>query len=236
MRFDVVDPGTNLCDARIRQLLYPLCEVSQPDAAETHTREFWLSTSKRLAQQLGGDLTIGPLPEGTRYRLTFAAGRSADSVSRPRHDASDVRPRSTDRACAASAETCLDCRVLLVEDNEDHQPLLSRILSKVGSHVTVAENGKVALELANVAREKGRPFDAILMDVQMPVLDGLTATRMLRSNGIATPIIAVSARAVSTDRQKCFDAGCDDFVSKPVNRGELVRLLASHVGRTAAPD
>ncbi|MEN6367489.1 MAG: response regulator [Thermoguttaceae bacterium] len=125
----------------------------------------------------------------------------------------------------------LDCRILLAEDDRDHQPLLCLMLERAGSEVTVAENGRMAVELVCEARDAGRPFELIVMDLQMPVLDGLSATRQLRADGFTSPIIALTARAVSTDRERCFAAGCDDFLSKPVNRLDLVRLLAAHLKR-----
>lgn len=131
---------------------------------------------------------------------------------------------------APSGQLC--CRVLLAEDDQDHRPLLSLMLRKSGAEVTVAENGQVAVDLARAARDASLPFDLIVMDVQMPVLDGMEATRELRAEGFALPIIALTARAVSTDRQRCFSAGCDDFLSKPVTRADLVRLLAAHLRRS----
>ena len=125
----------------------------------------------------------------------------------------------------------LDCRILLVEDDRDHQPLLSLMLRKAGSEVSVADDGQAGLDLARAARDAGAPFDLIVMDLQMPVLDGLAATRELRADGFTNPIIALTARALSTDRQRCFAAGCDDFLSKPVTRADLVRLLAAHLRR-----
>lgn len=128
----------------------------------------------------------------------------------------------------------LNCRVLLVEDDQDHQSLLMLILRKAGSEVAIAENGQVAVEMARAARDAGLPFDIIVMDVQMPVLDGPAATRKLRDEGFANPIIALTARATSTDRDRCLAAGCDDFLSKPIGRGELERLLAAHLTRFRA--
>jgi CheY-like chemotaxis protein len=125
----------------------------------------------------------------------------------------------------------LDCRILLVEDDHDHQPLLSLMLRKSGSQVAVACNGQVALDLAHAARQSGYPFDMILMDLQMPVLDGVATTKKLRAEGFTNPIIALTARAVTSDRDRCFAAGCDDFLSKPICRTDLVRPLAAHLQR-----
>jgi CheY-like chemotaxis protein len=137
-------------------------------------------------------------------------------------------------SCLSAPPGQLDCRILLAEDDRDHQPLLSLMLQKAGSEVTIAENGKVAVDLVCAARDAGHPFDIIVMDLQMPVLDGLSATRELRAEGFTNPIIALTARAVSTDRDRCFAAGCDDFLSKPVTRADLVRRLAAHLKRIRA--
>jgi CheY-like chemotaxis protein len=134
-------------------------------------------------------------------------------------------------SCLSAPPGRLDCRVLLVEDNRDHQPLLTLMLKKSGSEVTVAENGQVAVDLARAARQNGIPFDIIVMDLQMPVLDGLAATRELRAQGFTNPIVALTARAASADRDRSLAAGCDDFLSKPVTRCDLVQILSTHLRR-----
>jgi CheY-like chemotaxis protein len=136
--------------------------------------------------------------------------------------------------CLPASGDQLDCRVLLVEDDRDHQPLLSLMLRKSGSEVAIAENGRVAFDMACAAREAGAPFDIIVMDLQMPVLDGVAATRLLRAEGFTNPIIALSARAISSDRDRCLAAGCDDFLSKPVTRPRLAQMLSDHLRRFQA--
>lgn len=128
----------------------------------------------------------------------------------------------------------LDCRLLLVEDDHDHRPLLALMLRKAGANVTVAENGKLAIESVRAAHAAGKPFDIIVMDLQMPVLDGVTATRELRSGGFTNPIIALTARNIANDRDQCAAAGCNGFLSKPVTRVDLVRLLATHLKSSRA--
>ena len=128
----------------------------------------------------------------------------------------------------------LPCRILLVEDDQDHQPLLSLMLRKADADVALAENGQVAIDLASAARDANQPFEMILMDVQMPVLDGFAATRKLRAAGFDVPIIALTARPISTDREKCFAAGCSDFLAKLVTRTDLIQRLGVHLDRYRA--
>jgi CheY-like chemotaxis protein len=115
--------------------------------------------------------------------------------------------------------------VLLVEDNRINQRLASKLLEDRGYRVTLAENGQLALDALAQAR-----FAAVLMDMQMPVMDGLEATRRIRAREATeararTPIIAMTANAMQGDRERCLAAGMDDYISKPINADELFRQL-----------
>jgi CheY-like chemotaxis protein len=121
-------------------------------------------------------------------------------------------------------------RVLLAEDGPDNQVLVSTILRNAGAEVDVAPDGRVAVEKASSAMAAGTPYDAILMDMQMPEMDGYEATRQLRRSGYKSPIVALTAHAMVEDRQKCIDAGCDDYAAKPLDRPALLATLARLMG------
>ena len=120
----------------------------------------------------------------------------------------------------------LSGRVLLAEDGEDNQRLLMAFLKQAGLHVTLAVNGAEAVRSAEACNFD---FDLVLMDMQMPVMDGYLATRVLRRAGYARPIIAVTANAAAEDRAKCLAAGCSEYLSKPISRQTLLATCASQM-------
>ena len=116
--------------------------------------------------------------------------------------------------------------ILLVEDNAVNRAVATRMLEKLGHRVVAAENGRLALE--QIAKQH---FDAILMDCQMPELDGYETTRIIRNQELVTnqhmPIIAITAHAMEGDRERCLESGMDEYVTKPINRKELIDKLAA---------
>jgi two-component system CheB/CheR fusion protein len=138
-----------------------------------------------------------------------------------------------ERPESQAVEERLDCRVLIVDDQVDVRHLVQRSIRDVGGETIVAANGLQALEAVEHANRSGRPVDVILMDMQMPFMDGYQATTQLRSNGFSRPIIALTAHAMVGARQKCLDAGCNDYVCKPIDRRRLIGLIRRHVERDA---
>lgn len=116
-------------------------------------------------------------------------------------------------------------RVLLAEDGRDNQKLICAQLERAGMHVTVAENGEVAYQLVMAEACKGTPYDVVLMDMQMPVLDGYGATAKLRASGYTRPVVALTAHAMVGDRERCLGAGCTEYLTKPIDRVKLIHTI-----------
>lgn len=161
--------------------------------------------------------------------LHFLKTNSGDGPGRPGHGAPPL-PAATPSGPSSGANAALKlppgCRVLLVEDNADLQRLISLMLQLAGADVTTASDGAEALKVLSAAPAACEPFDVVLMDIQMPVMDGWEATRELRRRGYTRPIVALTAYAMFGDREICLDAGCDDYATKPIERPALIALVA----------
>jgi CheY-like chemotaxis protein len=112
--------------------------------------------------------------------------------------------------------------VLFAEDGPDNQRLIGLHLRRAGADVTLANNGRLALEAFAAANLAGEPFELLLLDMQMPELDGYATATQLRHNGATLPIIALTAHAMAGDRERCLQAGCSDYLTKPVDRARLI--------------
>jgi CheY-like chemotaxis protein len=187
-----------------------------------------LSISKRLAQMLGGDITAtSTFGSGSTFRLEIYAEIASDTVMLT-GELPTTNPTALVRPAAAAVEP-LAGRVLLAEDVAANQKLIAFLLQKWGIQVQVVDNGALAVEAAMRQRESGTPFDLILMDIQMPEMDGYTATAMLRKAGYAGQIIALTAHASADDRDRCLGAGFDGFAVKPIQKEQLYAACRDHL-------
>jgi signal transduction histidine kinase/ActR/RegA family two-component response regulator len=232
LQMAIMDTGCGIAQEHLDQLFKPF---SQTDAATCRSAQggtgLGLSISKRLAQMLGGDIRVdSQYGKGSTFTLELPTG-PLDGVLMLERPADDVRKPSGPVKPDGTEHPRLDCRVLLAEDGPDNQRLIAFVLQKAGAEVLVAQNGQAALDsvmayhFARRYDDIKRPFDLILMDMQMPVMDGYTAARRLREQGFDRPIIALTAHAMKTERKKCIDAGCDDYVTKPIDKDQLIGLV-----------
>ena len=233
VQFDVIDSGIGIAPEQLAGLFQPF---SQAD--DSMTRRFGgtglgLAISKRLVALLGGDISVrSQRGRGSTFTVRIDGGpASAAELIDGLTEAMLPRPLST----PLPENWTLPARVLLVEDGPDNQRLIAMYLRKAGAHVTIAENGRVGVEKVLQAVEIGSPFDLVLMDMQMPELDGYGATSELRRRGQSLPIIALTAHAMAGDRDKCISAGCTDYLTKPVDRALMLRTIAHYLGSTPGP-
>lgn len=184
---------------------------------------------------VGGSVCTASGPNGFRsgLRLQCPSGLCDSGGSMgPHSDQADPPAPAARRA----PQLPRSCRVLLAEDGHDNQVLIRTFLTLAGATVTVVGDGQRAVDEAAAARDAGSPFDVILMDMQMPVLDGYGATSRLRQMGYSAPIVAITAHAMAGDRERCESAGCDDYLTKPVDRAQLTAIVARLLARPPASE
>jgi len=225
LRIVVEDTGVGISPEQRAKLFEAFAQADGSLTRKHGGAGLGLALSRRLAQIMGGDLDVeSQAGKGSRFTLTM-----------PIKDATEISPAPALPSRASGNEPSLRARVLLAEDVVATQRLYSLYLRRAGADVEVAENGRVAVDMVRASMDAARPFDLVLMDMQMPVLDGYSATRELRDAGYHSPIIAVTAHALAGDREKCLAAGCDDYVTKPTDRDQLVKLCLSWLAKSIPP-
>jgi len=225
LRVDVADTGVGMNEEQVGRLFKPFTQADASTTRRFGGTGLGLSICKKLAALMGGDVTVTSEPgEGSVFSLTIDAGRvdGAPTVTEMTAAPSVKAAAPAAEAVQAGQSFPTTCRVLLVEDGVDNQRLISHHLTRAGARVTIAENGRLAVERLT-AEPDG--FDVVLMDMQMPEMDGYTATSVLRGRGCRLPIVALTAHAMAEDREKCLAAGCDDYLTKPIDRALLLKTV-----------
>lgn len=181
-----------------------------------------LVLSKKLAKALGGDLVLkSSVPgEGSCFQVTLDPGKVSERI------VGRSRIEQADDAVAARLE---NVRILLVDDSQDNQDLIQFYLQREGAIVELASNGFEAVAKVEMAEV---PFEVILMDVQMPGMDGLEATQRLRSEGHTLPIIALTAHALREEANRSLTAGCNTHLTKPITRKELIEQIVKQLQKS----
>ena len=213
LRFEVEDTGIGIDEAGLAKLFKPFSQVDASISRKYGGTGLGLTICKQIVEKLGGELgmssTVGV---GSIFWFELAVVAVGKDEVRRQAGASDKAPLPR-------------LRILLVEDNRVNQLVATRFLARLGQEVVVARDGA---EAVSIAREQ--PFDTILMDMQMPVMDGIEATRRIIAEGgvcSATPIIAMTANASDDDRRRCIEAGMAGFESKPITMERLRNVILS---------
>lgn len=220
---EVRDTGIGIDAAKLEDVFQPFVQADSSMTRRYGGTGLGLAICKNITAALDGELTVASeLGKGTTFKANIAVGdlRRVKMLS--------VAPASTTGDyvdLCPSAANLQGVRVLLADDGETNRKLIHVFLARHGAIVEAVENGEMACQLA-----LHEPFDIVLMDMQMPQMDGYAATRKLRSLGFNKPIIALTAHAMKGDREKCTYAGCSGYLSKPVNVDDLIREVQAAVG------
>ncbi len=216
LQFSVRDTGVGIAPEQAGKLFAAFSQVDDSITRKFGGTGLGLVICKQLVEMMGGRIWLedaaGP---GCLFCFTARFGVGAEKSVAP------LPP-----ALPAPAASLNNARLLLVEDNSLNQMLASELLRDHGAIVDIAANGEEAVTAVGLNR-----YDLVLMDVQMPVMDGLEATRWIRSNAhhATLPILAMTANAMESDRQQCLDAGMDDFIAKPIDIEQVLAVIGRHL-------
>jgi len=225
--FSVADSGIGIKPDQLERLFTPFSQADASMSRRFGGTGLGLSISKRLAQMLGGDISASStFGAGSDFTLEIAAGSETVMVMA---EPENTVPSSTLVRPAAAAPMTLSSRILLAEDVLANQKLIAFLLQKWGAVVQVVDNGLLAVNAALLASNAGQAFDLILMDIQMPEMDGYTATATLRRQGYTGKIIALTAHASDDDRDRCLTSGFDGFAVKPIQKDQLFAVCRAQL-------
>ncbi len=227
LEISVKDTGIGIPEDQLADIFSPFTQASEQLHEGTG---LGLDISVRMAELLNGKLSVQSTPgQGSTFTVGLDVGPMASlDMAEPSELAQTPDPSFAANNAADVELRFEGRRLLVVEDGRDNQRILRFLLEESGAEVDVAEDGKQALDCVMAAE---RSYDLILMDVQMPVMDGYEATAELRRRGFSSPIIAITAYALARDLKRCLAVGCNDFVTKPLVPGQLMNTLHRWLGR-----
>jgi signal transduction histidine kinase/CheY-like chemotaxis protein len=231
IRFEVLDTGIGMTPAQIERIFDPFSQADTSTTRRFGGTGLGLTISQRLVERMGGTIDVESRPgEGSRFGFSLPAPAIDGEPLVAALDALDEKAPAE----GGILRQQLHGRALLADDGPDNRRLIAHILERAGVHVSIAHDGQQALESVRAAEDAGTPFDVVLMDMQMPVLDGYEATRRLRALGYTRPILALTAHAMQGDRERCLRAGCDAFLTKPIRIPTLLTAVADAILRQSA--
>ncbi len=225
LTFSVIDSGIGMTPEQLARLFRPFVQADVSTTRRYGGTGLGLYLSRQLATALGGRIEVDSAPgQGSAFHLVLPLPQAcaADALMTMEGDL-HIHERA-DFAITDFSVPELAGRVLLAEDGADNQRLIGAYLKQAGLRVTVVGNGRDAIETA-----LRNDFDLVLMDVQMPVLDGVAATRTLRDAGYMRPIVALTANVMQSDVQRYRETGCDDVLAKPIERQRFYQVIAEQL-------
>jgi signal transduction histidine kinase/ActR/RegA family two-component response regulator len=218
LRVSVADTGIGIPLEAQKRLFQSFSQAETSTTRRYGGTGLGLAISKRLIELMDGEVGFESVPgQGSKFWFTAKLGLGTEMVAK------ESKPQREDPSLELNCGT-----ILVVEDNRINQKVLTHQLINLGYAIEVAENGAEAVE-----KVKSRRYDLVFMDVQMPVMDGLQATQEIRNcdeDSSSTPIVAVTANAFQSEREKCFSSGMDDYLTKPVDKDRLREVVRRWAG------
>lgn len=220
LEIEVRDSGIGIDNERIEHLFSPFIQADTSITRNYGGTGLGLAITKHLVELMGGTIKVNSkLGEGSLFTISIPL--ESRSTAAANENAGQLSDTKTYEALDNSKH------ILVVEDTKTNQMVIQLLLNRMGYNVTIANNGQHAIELI----ERNRSFDLIFMDISMPIMDGIQATRILRSQRLTTPIIALTAHSMNSDHQNCLAAGMNDIVLKPIRSKELQRISDRYLNR-----
>ena len=225
---EIHDTGIGMTAEQLGKIFDPFVQADTSTTRKFGGTGLGLSITRQLTQLLGGSLTVeSELGEGSTFTATIPVAAAADdSIEWIESDRIEDLLKHEDDAKLVTGDLS-GIHVLIVDDATTNQELISYFLTNSNAQTTIVENGSEAIELI----EERDEFDVVLMDMQMPVMDGKSATQALRAKGFAKPIIAITANTMKGDEEKCIAAGCSGYMSKPIDTNQLIRTVCQFTNR-----
>ncbi|MBW7988754.1 MAG: response regulator [Planctomycetes bacterium] len=220
IRFDVEDTGVGIPEDKQEVIFESFTQAEGKTTRKYGGTGLGLTITKRLSELLCGELTVtSKVGKGSTFSYVIPAG--LDVTKQP---PLNMHSSHTDPGKKKTGQPEFSGHILVAEDARTNQVLIKSLLKRLGLKVTIAEDGNQAVKKA-----LSKQFEMIFMDIQMPCMNGYEATKALRKEGVKIPIVALTANAMKSDDKKCLAAGCDDYISKPIEKKKLLQVLSKYL-------
>jgi two-component system CheB/CheR fusion protein len=228
LQIEVIDTGVGIAGEHQQMLFQPFTQADTTSTRRYGGTGLGLTITKRLVEMLGGNISFdSELNKGSTFRITIPAA--------PEPSAAKSAVASSPTSAWFDDKPLMGYHVLVVDDRPEFCYLVSRYVKEAGGRPDAATGGEATIHAVEAAAATD-PFDAMILDIQMPDMDGYDVARTLRARGYQLPIIALTAGAMVGDREKCLRAGCTDYLTKPVDRQKLVATVARHAQKAPLAD
>ena len=228
IRFSVIDTGIGIDESYYEQIFESFTQADGSTTRKFGGTGLGLTITRKIIHLLGSEIHLESEP-GRGSVFSFVLPVQSQFIAKGNTMSEPIASENQNHSKSDWKQ--FNGRVLVAEDNPANKMLIKTLLIRHGLDVTLVEDGRQALDAA-----RQEPYDVILMDIQMPVMNGFEATAALRNEGVTTPIVALTANAMNGDREKCLDAGCDEYLAKPINRIELQTILETTLCRRQLED